>query len=81
MQSFQLLSEHRCVENIHVSLRMHPHIWFTRLIPTSLGWWADVLPLRLVWISSFFQFIGGGSSVLASVVFAMLSELVPDTHR
>lgn len=46
-----------------------------------LGWWPNVFPVRLTWLSSCFQLIGGGSAVLSSMVFSILSELVPEEYR
>ncbi|KAL7925311.1 major facilitator superfamily domain-containing protein [Trichoderma austrokoningii] len=43
--------------------------------------WPNVFHHRLTWISSLFMFIGGGSVVLSSILFSMLSDIAPDVHR
>ncbi|EHK50585.1 hypothetical protein TRIATDRAFT_279898 [Trichoderma atroviride IMI 206040] len=43
--------------------------------------WPNVFHYRLALISPLFLFIGGGSVVLSSILFSMLSDIAPSAHR
>ncbi|KAK1243568.1 hypothetical protein MKX08_001706 [Trichoderma sp. CBMAI-0020] len=45
------------------------------------GIWPNVFHYRLTLISPIFMFIGGGSVVLSSILFSMLSDIAPNAHR
>ncbi|KAL8999223.1 MAG: hypothetical protein Q9169_001888 [Polycauliona sp. 2 TL-2023] len=53
----------------------------------SLGWiilicWLDGrLPVRLIWLSSLFIFIGGGQRVAKAMLFTIVSDAVDASHR
>ncbi|KAI4256948.1 MAG: hypothetical protein L6R42_005936 [Xanthoria sp. 1 TBL-2021] len=53
----------------------------------SLGWivlicWLDGrVPIRLVWLSSLFTFIGGGQRVAKAMLFTIVSDAVDTSHR
>lgn len=43
-------------------------VWFT-------------LPIRLIWLGTVFQIIGGGNTVLGSMLYAMISDVASDDDR
>ncbi|KAJ5642430.1 hypothetical protein N7490_006430 [Penicillium lividum] len=43
--------------------------------------WSDVLPLRLVWLSSMWQVIGGGSATTTSVALNMVADVFSEEER
>ncbi|KAL8911452.1 MAG: hypothetical protein Q9171_003385 [Xanthocarpia ochracea] len=53
----------------------------------SLGWivlicWLDGrVPIRLIWLSSLFVFIGGGHKVAKAMLFTIVSDAVDASHR
>ncbi|KAF7597002.1 hypothetical protein BBP40_011368 [Aspergillus hancockii] len=44
------------------------------------GLW-QLFPLRLVWLSPVFTFIGGGAPVMFSMILAMIADLMPENER
>jgi hypothetical protein len=47
----------------------------------AMTWFSTAFPLRLVWISSLFQVIGGGQAVSRSLAFVIVSDVTAETHR
>ncbi|KAI9764942.1 MAG: hypothetical protein M1840_007967 [Geoglossum simile] len=44
-------------------------------------WKANFFPLRLIWLSSLAQFVGGGGEVFYSMIFTMASDVVAEEQR
>ena len=44
-------------------------------------WFADLVPVRLLWCSPIFMFIGGGNGVLLSMIFVMVTDVVESGQR
>ncbi|KAL9600753.1 MAG: hypothetical protein Q9219_002994 [cf. Caloplaca sp. 3 TL-2023] len=44
-------------------------------------WFAGRVPVRLVWLSSLFIFIGGGQRVAKAMLFTIVSDVVDTSHR
>ncbi|KAI4101207.1 MAG: hypothetical protein L6R37_005057, partial [Teloschistes peruensis] len=53
----------------------------------SLGWvvlicWLDGrAPVRLIWLSSLFMFVGGGQKIAKAMLFTSISDAVDASHR
>ncbi|KAL9587063.1 MAG: hypothetical protein Q9212_000515 [Teloschistes hypoglaucus] len=53
----------------------------------SLGWvvlicWLDGrVPVRLIWLSSLFMFVGGGQKIAKAMLFTSISDAVDASHR
>lgn len=43
------------------------------------GWFE--LPLKLMWLSSFFLIIGGGSTVTGAVAMMVITDASPEAYR
>ncbi|KAF3391838.1 hypothetical protein DPV78_010707 [Talaromyces pinophilus] len=43
--------------------------------------WPTVFPTRLTWLSVVFQLAGGGTLVVNAMIFAMISDIVPEEKR
>ncbi|KAL3708379.1 hypothetical protein TMatcc_006363 [Talaromyces marneffei ATCC 18224] len=43
--------------------------------------WPTVFPTRLTWLSVVFQVAGGGTLVVNAMIFAMVSDIVPEEKR
>ncbi|KAJ5167488.1 uncharacterized protein N7482_006269 [Penicillium canariense] len=43
--------------------------------------WANVLPLRLVWLTGLFRVIGGGDKVIVSIVLVMVADIFSEEER
>lgn len=48
---------------------------------TCLVFWPTVFPTRLTWLSVVFQLAGGGTLVVNAMIFAMVSDIVPEEKR
>ena len=44
-------------------------------------WWSSALPLRMIWATPVFQFIGGGSQTATAMAYAMITDVVPMNRR
>ncbi|KAI9743931.1 MAG: hypothetical protein M1818_002665 [Claussenomyces sp. TS43310] len=44
-------------------------------------WFWLVFPIKLIWTSSFFMFIGGGDKVLSSIIYVLGSDVSTETTR
>jgi hypothetical protein len=44
-------------------------------------WWWRIFPLRLIWLSPVFQIIGGGGTVIQSVIYAIISDVSTEANR
>ncbi|KAF2277336.1 putative MFS transporter [Westerdykella ornata] len=42
--------------------------------------WAE-LPLKIIWLSSAFTVVGGGSTVAASIVMMVIADVIPESER
>lgn len=60
---------------------MHPIDYRVSLFLRFTGWWSDIVPVRLTWVSSLFTLIGGGTAVMLSILFSVLSDLAPEAYR
>lgn len=43
--------------------------------------WSDIFPVKLTWVSSVFQLVGGGSLVVNAMVLVMVADITPDEKR
>ena len=50
------------------------------ILLTIITAWLE-LPLRLVWLSSFFLVIGGGSTVTGAVAMMIITDASPEKYR
>lgn len=41
----------------------------------------NVFPIKLIWLASLVQFIGGGVAVFVSIFYAVVSESTTDENR
>jgi hypothetical protein len=46
-----------------------------------IGWWEDVFPVRCIWLGSLFLFIGGGATVFAAMIFAIVADVFSEEKR
>lgn len=49
------------------------------LLTVITGWLES--PLKLVWLSSFFLLIGGGSTVTGAVAMMIITDASPEKYR
>lgn len=47
----------------------------------TVAWFWKVFPLRLVWLGAIFRVIGGGDAVVASTVYAIMTDSVAQDNR
>lgn len=45
------------------------------------GAWSNVLPLRLVWVSSVWRVIGGGDQTMSSVLLNIVADIFSEEER
>ena len=48
---------------------------------TAVGYFYEVFPISVTWLSSLFLFIGGGPLVFAAVTAALVASLVGASYR
>lgn len=48
---------------------------------TNLGYFSNVMPLRMVWLSGLFRIIGGGDQVVVSNSLVMVADMVSEEER
>lgn len=44
-------------------------------------WFWRTFPLRLIWLNPAFQIIGGGSGVIQSTIYALISDVSTEANR
>lgn len=47
----------------------------------SIGYFSDVMPLRVTWFSGLFRIIGGGDQVLVSNALTMVADMFSEEER
>lgn len=47
----------------------------------KIGYFSDILPLRMIWLSGLFRIIGGGDSVLVSNALTMVADMHSEEER
>ncbi|KAF7537546.1 hypothetical protein G7Z17_g12826 [Cylindrodendrum hubeiense] len=47
----------------------------------AICWFPDIFPLRLLWAVPMVFIVGGGPLIAVSMVYAMASDVVPESHR
>ena len=52
-----------------------------RVAHNQVGWWPTIFPLRLIWLSSAIQLLGGGSEVAATMLFVIVADIAPESKR
>lgn len=45
------------------------------------GAWSNVLPLRLIWVSSVWRIIGGGDQTMSSVLISIVADVFSEDER
>jgi hypothetical protein len=53
---------------------------------TGLGlcvicWFRETFPIRLIWVTPIFLIIGGGNSVVRSMLFTIMADVTPAEDR
>lgn len=56
-------------------------LFLEELWPFFVCWNADAMPIRLVWLHFIFNFIGGGVSVISTMFFVIVADIVPAESR
>jgi hypothetical protein len=51
------------------------------IVMCIICWFWEVFPLRLIWVTPVFQIIGGGNSVIVSMLFTMIADVSPAEDR
>ncbi|KAK8182686.1 hypothetical protein BC567DRAFT_64953 [Phyllosticta citribraziliensis] len=52
-----------------------------KILTTVPGYFHTLFPVRLVWASSLFQFIGGGHRVIGAIMNTIIVDVAPQTAR
>lgn len=47
----------------------------------NIGYFSDILPLRMIWLSGLFRIIGGGDPVLVSNALTMVADMSSEEER
>lgn len=53
----------------------------TGLALCVICWFWETFPIRMIWITPIFLIIGGGNSVVRSMLFTMISDVTPAEDR
>lgn len=47
----------------------------------NIGYFSDIMPLRMIWFSGLFRIIGGGDQVLVSNALTMVADMFSEEER
>lgn len=62
-------------------LIMRKHRTEVYMLIQGAGYFDTIFDIRWIWTANIFQFIGGGSAVVRSMLFTIIADVVPEENR